>query len=277
MSLDNALKFIAQQSGVKVQRPTGRINTSPTLVSNDQKMFAEANADALDEVAKYAVSVVKSKLSTSYWSNGPSAPWTPPHGRTWTLMNSIHWRRAKASREFPRPVARRFKRDFQQQYQWYNKIVRKAYDDNSIITPYPEPLQANDLVRVIEVNPQAVDLSDRQRLEYYSYYLETGWYNRPNMQFNDKGHVAHDMSVNSGEPSNELSRVMGSGWNPPRPYLQTLTLQVYKTTMELIYKRQLANKLPSHLRYMAWKASLTIQYNKALRVPYLSSNKGLLK
>lgn len=283
MSINDVLQFIAQQYSMRPM-PKGQTQPRSAVVSgmaNDQEIFRQANEIALDEVARYATSLVKMKLSRPY-DGVSSNPGEPPKERTKTLRNSIHWRRSKPSRSFPSPTSgdlskngkAAFRNMPQEKYLWYKRIVKNAYEDNKIIDPYPVPPTPNSLVRVIEVDPSATDMSDRGRLEYYSYYLETGWFSKSNKQFRDKGNpYGSDVEVPSAVP--EALRT-GSGWNPPRPYLMLLVRPATKTSMELIYKNSLARNLPPHLRYMAYKATLTVKYNRSLRVPYIAENKGLL-
>lgn len=284
MSIDNVMKFISEQASKRpsVRGRTSQAVSSSVSIASDQEIFRLANEKALDEVAKYATALVKAKLSRPY-DGVSSAPGESPKQRTGTLRDSIHWRRSQASRAFPGSKSSdlskngkvSFKSMGREKYMWYKRIKKEAYEDNKIIDPYPVSPSPNNLVRVIEVDPSAADRSDRSRLEYYSYYLETGWYSKSNQQFRDKG--------NPRGSKNEVPRAVpasprdGSGWNPPRPYLSLLTSPSIKSSMEILYQSSLARELPRHLRSMAYKARLTVKYNRSLRVPYISENKGLLE
>lgn len=281
MGLDNALKFLTQSTASAVARRGNNTVYSESRSTADRVAFNAANKAALDDVAAWAVAVVKRKLSTPFPPS--SSPGTPPHRRTGTLMNSIHWRAGKASREFPGPVPRdfspqsmqRFKADNELKYQWYKRITRRAYRDNSLIRPYPPSQLYSSLVRVIEVDPNAPDESDRKRLEYYSYYLETGWVSQRNKHFRDKGN-AHGAGLSVPSARSTSWRTSFAGWNPPRPFLKTLATPGYRSTMNNIYRDALRRQLPPHLKYMADKATLKVVYNHSLRVPYAAENKGLL-
>lgn len=283
MSIDNVMKFIADQASKRhsVQGQTQQRSYTASDIASDQDLFRRANEIALDEVAKYATALVKAKLSRPY-DGVSSAPGESPKQRTGTLRDSIHWRRSQSSRAFPGSKSSdlskngkvSFKSMGREKYMWYKRIKKEAYEDNKIIDPYPVSPSPNNLVRVIEVDPSAADRSDRSRLEYYSYYLETGWYSKSNQQFRDKG--------NPRGSKNEVPRAVpasareGSGWNPPRPYLSLLVSPSIKSSMESVYQNSLARNLPPHLRHMAYKARLTVKYNRSLRVPYISENRGLL-
>lgn len=281
VGLENALKFLNQSTSAAIARRGNNMVYSESKSTADHVAFNAANEAALNEVAAWAVAITKRKLSTSYPPS--SLPGQPPHRRTGTLMNSIHWRAGKASREFPGPVPRdfskssmqRFKTENELKYGWYKKIVTRAYKNNSLIKPYPAAQLYSSLVRVIEVDPNAPDDSDRKRLEYYSYYLETGWMSQRNKHFRDKGNP-QGAGVDVPSARSLASHPSRGGWNPPRPFLKSLATPAYRATMNNLYRDALRRLLPPHLRYMADKATLKVEYNHSLRVPYVSSNKGLL-
>lgn len=280
MNIDDALSLINE-----IQRGTATFATSGGVYSAKGKNwisskadFDKANNTALDSVADEAVKMVKQFLSTPYPPS--SLPGQAPHMRTGTLKDSIHWRRGRASRQFPGPAGKsigdlkRFIAKNKQEYDWYKKIKREAYQNNQIINPYPRRDRNMAATRVIEVDPKAVDQSEGRRLEYYSYFLETGWYSRASKQFLDKGKGSNTGSVYSGRKPKKTN---GPKWNPPRPYLSRLTYPAYKQRLEQVYKLALRNALPAGLKFLADRATLTITYNRSLRVPFISGNQHLLR
>lgn len=280
MGINDALSFLSQNAVTVTGKGKGVLQGGGRTLSMSQQEFDRANKVALDAVATFAVSAVKSMLSRPHPPS--SAPGDSPARRTGTLRDSIHWRAGRSSRQFPGPVPRdmspasikRFKADDPDKYGWYKEIKNRAYKDKSIIQPYPKADVAKDIVRVIEVDPSAPDRSDRQRLEYYSYYLETGWHSDKNRQFRDKGTKgASPVKVGRSRPQRDTDV---GGWNPPRPYLMKLARPNYKSAMEVLYQQVLMRELPANLRSLAFRARLSVTYNHSLRVPYVSNNKALL-
>lgn len=282
MNIDDALDLINQMAtaGATVTPNQGVYQVGSKQWINGKADFDAANKVALDAVAQRAVAMVKQYLSTPGPPNGPSSgPGDAPHQRTKTLFNSIHWRVGKESRFFPssKPIqGQRTQSKAAQEYQWYQKIQSSAYQNNSIITPYPRKTRGSSLVRVIEVDPQAADNSDRKRLEYYSYYLQTGWWSRPNDQHKDKGTGLPSTKGHARSKANKGQKRPGPRWNPPRPYLVRLAYPQTAAQLQTIYQNVLRSKLPPALKYLADKATLKVTYHRSLRVPFTSENLGIL-
>lgn len=254
-----ALGVLGKSQGVA--RPNG--------ISNG--MIASMIHAALDATATRSVELVKEDLSMAY--NGISSrPGEPPKMRTGSLRDSIHWFSGGSAGGFPGPSAvdkesfRRFKQRRQSDYRWYKAIRSNAYNDRSLRNSYPQSSQLQRFVRTVSVSPNAVDRSDRERLQYYSYYLESGWYSASNADHNDKGYMSSptgetnwDTYEPSGEPSDEPV------YNPPRPYLSRLQT-VYRMELERYYHAQLvAQGLPHDL---AQRSRLRVEFVLGRRVPY---------
>lgn len=282
MSIDAALNLIQQMSqyGVNVNTTSGVYQAGSKQWIASKADFDRANKVAMNAVGEEAVNIVKRYLSVPF-SGTSSRPYESPRARTGTLRDSIRYRVGRETRQFPGPSKgqseQRFAAKSPKQYQWYQKINAQAYQDNSIITPYPQKSVYSRETRTIEVNPRATDRSDRQRLEYYSYFLETGWYSRTNKQHLDKG-VGSKASgkIRRGIPSKKPSS-NGPKWNPPRPYLRRLMLDKHKSVLLGVYRTVLARELPSALKGVAKTATLEIKYVSGLRVPFVSGNQNLLR
>lgn len=283
MDINSAMKLINQiaKSGVT----SGSSQSMPQKASkqwiSDSNQVHKINSAALDAVAEHAVKRVKRSLSEKYPPS--SRPGEAPARRTGTLQDSIHWRRGVESRQFPGPASnsasdeKRFASKKPADYAWREKIQREAFSDNSVITPYPARQNKSIGTRIIQVNPRAVDRSERSRLEYYSFFLETGWYSKGNDGFNDKrpkkqgeGEKVKRQSVPKSEKRD------GPKWNPPRPYLSRLAWPGIAKELEGVYKAYLRDKLPAAFKSLADKATLKVTYNRGLRVPYISDNKNRL-
>jgi len=281
MDINSALKLIDQiaKSGLT----SGSSQSMPQKAS---KQWISANNDvhkinssALDAVARKAVEITKGYLSTPYETHGSSKPKESPHSRTGTLRDSIHWRKGVESRQFPGPATnsasdeKRFASKKPADYAWREKIQKQAYTDNSLITPYPAKKNPSIGTRIIQVNPRAVDSSERSRLEYYSFYLESGWWSKGNDGFNDK----RPKSEAQGKKIKRKSALKGDKrdgpkWNPPRPYLSRLAWPGVARELEGVYKDYLRKNLPDAFKSLADKATLKVTYNRGLRVPYISDN-----
>jgi hypothetical protein len=283
MDINSAMKLINQiaKSGVT----SGSSQSMPQKASkqwiSDNNDVFRVNSAALDAVARYAVRMVKTSLSEKYPPS--SRPLEAPASRTGTLRDSIHWRRGVESRQFPGPASnsasdeKRFAAKKPADYAWREKIQREGFSDNSVITPYPVRQNKSIGTRIIQVNPRAVDRSERSRLEYYSFYLETGWWSKGNDGFGDKrpekqgeGEKVKRQSV----PKSEKRE--GPKWNPPRPYLSRLAWPGIAKELEGVYKDYLRKNLPAAFKSLADKATLKVTYNRGLRVPYISDNKNRL-
>jgi hypothetical protein len=281
VSIDAALNLLAQMSqGVTVStNASGVYSAGGKNYIMNKKEFDKANNAALDVVAEEAVNMVKKWLSVPYTGNGSSRPGESPRRRDGNLMDSIHFRKGRASRQFPSPTppsaSARANPKTTQAYQWYQNIQNNAYSNNSIINPYPSKDKFLSATRVIEVNPRFADKSDRQRLEYYSYYLETGWFSRPNKQFNDKGTTSKQRGIVKRKRGKK-SLSLGTKYNPPRPYLRKLTYNVNKAYLLGVYKSALRVRLPNGMKHLADQAVLTITYQRGLRVPFASQNRNIL-
>ena len=281
MDINSALKLINQiaKSGVT----SGSSQSMPQKAS---KQWISANNDvhkinsaALDAVAEHAVKRVKRSLSEKYPPS--SLPGEAPASRTGTLRDSIHWRRGVESRQFPGPATnsasdeKRFASKKPADYAWREKIQKQAYSDNSIITPYPARKNPSTGTRIIQVNPRAVDSSERSRLEYYSFYLESGWWSKGNDGFNDKRPKSEGQGKKIKRKSVPRSEKRdGPKWNPPRPYLSRLAWPGVAKELEGVYKAYLRKNLPDAFKSLADKATLKVTYNRGLRVPYISDNKS---
>jgi hypothetical protein len=283
MDINSAMKLINQiaRSGVT----SGSSQSMPQKASkqwiSDNNDVFRVNSAALDAVARYAVRRVKRSLGEKYPPS--SRPLEAPARRTGTLQDSIHWRRGVESRQFPGPASnsaideKRFAAKKPADYAWREKIQREGFSDNSLITPYPVRQNKSIGTRIIQVNPRAVDRSERSRLEYYSFYLETGWWSKGNDGFGDKrpekqgeGEKVKRQSVPKSEKRD------GPKWNPPRPYLSRLAWPGIAKELEGVYKDYLRDKLPAAFKSLADKATLKVTYNRGLRVPYISDNKNRL-
>lgn len=283
MDINSAMKLINQiaKSGVT----SGSSQSMPQKASkqwiSDNNDVFRVNSAALDAVARYAVRRVKRSLGEKYPPS--SRPLEAPARRTGTLQDSIHWRRGVESRQFPGPASnsasdeKRFAAKKPADYAWREKIQREGFSDNSVITPYPVRQNKSIGTRIIQVNPRAVDRSERSRLEYYSFYLETGWRSKGNDGFGDKrpekqgeGEKVKRQSVPKSEKRD------GPKWNPPRPYLSRLAWPGIAKELEGVYKDYLRDKLPAAFKSLADKATLKVTYNRGLRVPYISDNKNRL-
>ena len=286
MSLDTALQLISQLSSgnLSVVKSGSVYSAGGKNYISDKKAFDKANKIALDIVAAEAVNMVKRWLGVGYPPS--SLPGEPPRSRTGTLRDSIHWRAGKVSREFPGPPGKtisdmkRFAAKSPQEWAWYKKIMRDAYKDRSLITPYPKRSKRSTQVRVIEVDPNAPDKTEGSRLEYYSYYLETGWYSTNNDFHNDKGQGKNKGTPYKRERAKRNKGATGPKWNPPRPYLSRLAWPANKQRLEQIYRTALKvqlNLISPGMGQLADKATLTVVFNRTLRVPYLSGNQGLLR
>lgn len=280
MSIDAALNLIQQMSqyGVNVNTTSGVYQAGSKQWIASKAEFDRANKVAMNAVGEEAVNIVKRYLSVPF-AGVSSKPYESPKARTGSLRDSIRYRVGRETRQFPGPSKGQSQAKFasSKQYQWYNKINTQAYTDNSIITPYPQKSVYSRESRVIEVNPRAVDRSDRQRLEYYSHYLETGWYSRVNSRHLDKGSGSlKKQSVRRGIPSKK-AKTNGPKWNPPRPYLRRLMLEKHKSVLLGVYRTVLARELPAALKGVAKTATLDIKYVSGLRVPFVSGNKNLLR
>lgn len=283
MSIKDALKFISDISGKSVTT-TGTASPSYNRGSIGlASVFDRANKIALDAVADFGVAEVKTLLSRDYYTHGPAGPNESPSSRTGTLKDSIHWKAGRSSRQFPGPFPdgmkktdlKRFSRKERIQYNWYQRIKNHAYENNSLITPYPASPRSSSNIRIIEVDPGAADRSSRQRLEYYSYYLETGWHSGRNEFHKDTGKSSSHRTTSPKKPSKN-SHGDGSGWNPARPFLMKLARPEYQAQMQAIYQSALARELPEPYKKLAFRCKLTVSYNHSLRVPYLSDNKNNL-
>jgi hypothetical protein len=283
MDINSALKLINQiaKSGVT----SGSSQSMPQKASkqwiSDNNDVFRVNSAALDAVAEHAVKRVKRSLSLDYPPS--SLPGEAPARRTGTLQDSIHWRRGVESRQFPGPASnsasdeKRFASKKPADYAWREKIQREGFSDKSMITPYPARKPPSIGTRIIQVNPRAVDESERSRLEYYSYFLESGWWSKGNDGFGDKrpkseaqGKKIKRQSVPKSEKRD------GPKWNPPRPYLSRLAWPGIAKELEGVYKDYLRDKLPAAFKSLADKATLKVTYNRGLRVPYISDNKNRL-
>lgn len=279
MSIDAALNLLAQMAqGVSVNtNASGVYSAGGKNYIMNKKEFDKANNAALDVVAEEAVNMVKKWLSVPYPRS--SRPGESPRRRDGNLMDSIHFRKGRASRQFPSPTppsaSARANPKRSQEYQWYQNIQNSAYNDKSIANPYPSKDKYLSATRVIEVNPRFADQSDRRRLEYYAYYLETGWFSRPNNKFNDKG----SGSSQKGKTKRKRGRKslsLGTKYNPPRPYLRKLTYNSHKAHLLATYKSALRVRLPNGMKHLADQATLTVTYQSKLRVPFASSNLNIL-
>jgi hypothetical protein len=281
MDINSAMKLINQiaKSGV-----TSGSSQSTTKTGSKQWVSANnevhrVNSAALDAVAEHAVKRVKRSLSEKYPPS--SLPGEAPARRTGTLHDSIHWRKGVESRQFPGPATnsvdgeKRFASKKPADYAWREKIQKQAYSDNSIITPYPARKNPSAGTRIIEVNPRAVDHSERSRLEYYSYFLESGWWSKGNDGFNDKRPKSEGQGKKIKRQSVPKSEKReGPKWNPPRPYLSRLAWPGIARELENVYKAYLRDNLPAAFKSLADKATLKVTYNRGLRVPYISDNKN---
>lgn len=283
MALNDVLKFISEASGNRVNASNPAPAGAVRGINDAARAFERANQVALDTVADRAVAIVKGLLSRDYYVHGPAGPNESPSSRTGTLRDSIHWKAGRSSRQFPGPFPddikktdlQRFSKRERGQYNWYQKIKNKAYENRSLITPYPTAQKARANVRVIEVDPHAADRSSRQRLEYYSYFLETGWNSARNEFHKDTGKAGSIHNASPKKPKHN-SHSDGTGWNPPRPYLRKLDSPEYRNELENLYQTVLARELPEQYKNIASRCKLTVSYNHSLRVPYLSDNKHLL-
>ena len=267
-AIDNALQALAQLSAPV--KAAGRVSLLVTYTN-------EVN-QALDQVAEYAVSIVQESLDIDF--NGESSVGKePPRKRTGSLQESIHWRDGKGSRDFPAPGAitkeafARFKTEKSgRSYAWYQQIKKLAYNDPSMIRPYPKKQVSRKFARVIEVNPRARDRSDRQRLEYYSYYLESGWWSRGNDMHNDKGR-GPNVQPSKDRPlkSPPAKYTGGPTWNEPRPYLSRLASPTYQYKLQRKYQEVLTKlNVPSEL---VAGATLKVEWILGRRVPFFRDNR----
>ena len=282
-SIDKTVIDKLAKNGIKLiaLRCAGFNNIDVKAALENNIKIVRVPAYSPQAVAEHAVKRVKRSLSEKYPPS--SLPGEAPASRTGTLRDSIHWRRGVESRQFPGPASnsasdeKRFASKKPADYAWREKIQREAFSDNSIITPYPARQNKSIGTRIIQVNPRAVDRSERSRLEYYSFFLETGWYSKGNDGFNDKrpkkqgeGEKIKRQSVPKGDKRE------GPKWNPPRPYLSRLAWPEIAKELEGVYKAYLRDKLPAAFKSLADKATLKVTYNRGLRVPYISDNKNRL-
>lgn len=235
-------------------------------------MIAEMIHRALDATAARAVELVKDDLSIAY--NGISSrPGEPPRMRTGSLRDSIDWISGGPSAGFPQPSSvdkesmRRFKQMQPSDYRWYKAIRSNAYNDRSLRSPYPAATKLKRFVRSIGVSPTATDRSDRERLQYYSYYLESGWYSAHNADHNDKGYVESPSGESNWDNYNPGTNTSEEPvYNPPRPYLSRLQT-VYRGELERYYHAQLvAQGMPHNL---AQRSHLKVVFTLGRRVPFL--------
>ena len=268
-SIANALKGIAELDA-QLSARGGVVKTSLL------QLYPDAVNQALDVVATEAVEIVQTILSEPF-EGISSGPGKPPKKRTGTLHDSIHWRDGKGSRSFPRPTAvtreafARFKAKTPKQYRWYKAIRNEAYSDTTMSRPYPAAQKSRPFRRVVEVSPKAVDRSDRDRLEYYSFYLQSGWWSKPSETHHDKGYNGPDNHSKPEAIFKADKNPGGSSWNPPRPYLSKLADPVWQTRLERRYRQLLAKLgVPQPL---VDKATLYVECVLGRRVPFFRDNK----
>jgi len=241
------------------------------------KSYSSAVSQALDSAADAAVEIVQESLSEPN-IGASSRPGEPPRMRTGTLMRSIHWRRKQGSRFFPAPnkITReafaRFKQESPKQYRWYKSIRNDAYADPKMARPYPVKPQGKLFTRVIEVSPRANDRSDRQRLEYYSYFLESGWWSVVNPDHLDKGYTASDGLYEANElPAAKANPKPGMPvYNPRRPYLSLLQDRFASRLLRAYRKALVDNGVPEAI---ASQAGLKVTFELGRRVPFYRENK----
>lgn len=268
-ALDNAIQALASMAA--------QVQAQGVVKSSLLAMYPNEVNQALDVVAQEAVDIVQELLSTPFDGIG-STGGQSPQKRTGTLQESIHWRDGKGSRSFPQPSAvtreafARFKSKTPNQYRWYKSIRNDAYSDTTMSRPYPKPQKSRPFRRVIEVSPTATDRSDRDRLEYYSFFLQSGWWSKPSESHNDKGYNALDANHKPDSIfRSEKKPGSGSAWNPPRPYLSRLADSVWKQRLERKYRQVLTQlKVPQPL---VEKATLDVEWVLGRRVPFFRDNK----
>jgi hypothetical protein len=268
-ALDNAIQALASMAT--------QVQSQGVVKSSLLAMYGNEVNQALDAVAQEAVDIVPELLSKEFDGKG-STPGQSPQKRTGTLQQSIHWRDGKGSRSFPQPSAvtrtafARFKSKTPNQYRWYKAIRNEAYSETSMSRPYPKPQKSRSFRRVIEVSPQAVDSSDRARLEYYSFYLQSGWWSKPSETHHDKGYNAlADHHKPDSIFRSEKKPGSGSAWNPPRPYLSRLADPLWEQRLQRKYRKVLTDlKVPQPL---VEKATLDVEWVLGRRVPFFRDNK----
>jgi len=268
--IDKALKGIAEL--------TSQLSSQGGVVKSSLlKLYPDQVNQALDAIATEAVDIVQELLSVPFDGSG-AGPKESPKMRTGTLKDSIHWRDGKGSRSFPQPTAvtkeafARFKSKTPNQYRWYKAIRSEAYSDPSMSRPYPKAQKSRPFRRVVEVSPTAVDKSDRDRLEYYSFYLESGWWSKASETHHDKGYNGLDQNHKPEAIfASDKKPGRGASWNPPRPYLSRLAAPVWQQRLERKYRQLLAKLgVPQPL---VDKATLDVEWVLGRRVPFFRDNK----